>query len=125
MFTKTDIYHYAIDGFGEFFADPLSLRRRLLVASSGRCWEWAKQAKAYEQQLAKLGEEDVDGRAEWSMRLAEVEGKLVDVAFQAFNLPAIEPDADGQPSGVSELAGLELMYRFLEWLDEKKGEPGS
>lgn len=125
MFTKMDIYRYEVTGLGEFYDDPLSLRRRLLVNSSGRCWEWAKQAKACEQRLAQLGDGDADVRAELSMQLADLEGKLVNAAFKAFNLSPIADDGAGGFQGVSELAGLELLYGFLEWLDEKKGEPGS
>lgn len=128
MFAKTDIYRYEVPSIGPFVADPLELRRRILMASSGRCWEWAKQVKEYEKMLANVG--DAEGekpaaeRAEFSMRQAELEGHLAQIARSAFNLPEITVQNE-QVIGVTELAALEVLYEFLAWLDQKKGQPGS
>lgn len=123
MFSKTDIYRYSVGTYGEFAADPLLLRRRILIASAGHCYEMACQAKEYEEKMAEVGDavgDEADAkRAEFSMRLAEVEGKLVAIAFEAFNLVPV----DEKGRGVTELQGLELLYDFLDWLDQKKSPP--
>lgn len=123
MFTKTDIYQFEVPGHGKFYMDPLALRRKALVASSGRCWEWANQVAEYDKliQGADQAEDPAATRAEFSMRQAELEGKLVAVAFETFNLAPL----DDQGHGVTELVGLELLYDFLDWLDQKKTPPAT
>lgn len=117
---QKEIYKLSLQGYGEFARDPLALRRAALIASSGHCWEWAKQAEAFESQLLELGNTDsVEAnaqRAEWSMRQAELEGKLVEVAFKTFGFVPL----DEQGHGVTELEALNALYDFLAWLDEKK-----
>lgn len=123
MFGKTDIYSYATDELPEgVFVDPLKLRRKLLSATSGRCWEWAKRVKEYESQLAKIkdqaGETPEAQRAEWSKDMAELEGRLAEAAMTAFGLNPVDPETG---LGVTEMTALELLNDFLGWL-EKKGE---
>lgn len=123
MFDKTDIYKFTVPGHGDkpYYLDPLMLRRKALIASSGRCWEWVNKVAEYDRLLegAASTPDPEAARAEFSMRQAELEGKLVQVAFETFDLVPI----DDNGHGVTELAGLEILYDFLDWLDQKKSPP--
>lgn len=118
------VYNWQAPGLGEFWSDPLVIRRGLLLATSGRAWEWASQAR--ELELALDGCQDADGdtaaaqRAEWSMRLADLEGKLAHAAYHAFGLPPIDRET-GQ--GVGESVVLGLVQDFLAWCEQKKDGP--
>lgn len=126
MFSKTDIYRFTPPGQeGDVFADPLALRRALLVGTSGRCWEWAQKAKKLEEAVAAEAGQDEPSlarRAEYSDQLAEVEGWLVGAAMQAFGLTPVDP-ATGH--GCTELGALQLLYDFLGWLEGKGGRSGT
>ncbi len=128
MFKETDIYKFDVPGIGEVNADPLRLRRGLLLATSGRCWEWAQRAKEFEDLIdgipavAAPGEEEkvAAQRAEWSTRLAELEGLLVKGAYLAFGFAPIDPaTGEGQTEGVV----LGVLQDFLEWIEQKKSAP--
>lgn len=121
MFGKTEIYSYATDDQPEgVYVDPLKLRRKLLTATSGRCWEWAKKVKTYESQLVQIkdlaGETPEAQRAEWSKDMAELEGRLAEAAFAAFELAPIDPETG---LGVTEMTALEFLNDFLGWLEKK------
>lgn len=122
MFSETDIYKADIPNVGEIHYDPLVLRRRLLAATRGRCWELAKAAKDFEAQVRQAGDGDSEAaiatRAEFSTHLAVVEEQLASAGMQAFGLTPIDADTG---HGHTELAALRLLYTFLEWL-EGKGE---
>lgn len=126
MFTKTDIYGFELPGVeGRRYLDPLAVRRDLLVGTSGRCWEWARDAKQLEADLAAVGDAPGDGpaaqRAEWSARLADLEGRLAPAAMRAFSLEPVDPETG---FGFTELTALELLYDFLGWIEGKGGRPG-
>ncbi len=120
----TEVYDWSVEPYGEFKSDPLVIRRGLLLATHGRCWEWASQARAFELELDACadgeGEEFAAKRAEFSMRLADLEGKLAEAAFQAFGLPRIDRETG---NGVGEAVALSLVQGFLGWCEEKKEPP--
>lgn len=122
--TGAEIYVFDLPQHGRFYADPLVIRRGLLLVTSGRCWEWAGQARLLEQNLDKCAEgddvESIASRAEFSMQLADIEGKLAEAAFQAFGLPKIDKST-GQ--GISEAVALGLLQDYLGWVEEKKEQP--
>lgn len=126
MFNEKDIYEYELPVLGDKrLADPLVLRRMILQGTSGRAWEWAKAAKAYEKQLAEVGDqqgEEADAkRAEFSTRQAELEEWLAGAAMQAFGLEPVDP-ATG--FGVTETAALRTLYDFFAWLEKKDVRSG-
>lgn len=126
MFDPTDIYPVHLPGVeGARYLDPLAVRRDLLVATSGRCWEWARQARQLADDLAALGDAATDEaaaqRAEWSARQAELEGPLAGAAVRAFGLAPLDPETG---FGFTETTALGLLYDYLGWLEGKGGRPG-
>jgi hypothetical protein len=123
MFPDTAIYAYDIRGHGRFHADPLALRRGLLAATDGRCWQLAREAGDLERALGQAADEPGEAgdarRAEGSTRLAAVEGRLVEAARAVFGLPAVDPKTG---YGVTEMESLKLLRAFLDWLEQKKSE---
>jgi hypothetical protein len=121
MFESRDIYQYEIPGHGTFNADPLAVRRGLLAATSGRCWQMAARMARYEADLAAAadepGEEGEAKRAEWSLRMCEIEGQLVAAARATFGLPAVDPQ---KGFGVTETEALKILKDFLTWVEQKK-----
>lgn len=125
LFAETDIYEMDIPGHGPVMCDPMTLRRNLLLTTSGRCWEYADTARKIENSLAICPSEDqsekaIATRAELSLRLAEVEGQLVDAGYRVFNLEPVNSEGDG----VSETAVLRLIHDYLTWVTEKKESAG-
>ncbi len=124
MFSKTDIFEYELPGHGRLYADPLAVRRGLLRASDGRLWEWAQAARQVGELVGQSADDPTDAgaarRAEFSTSQSELEGRLADAAYAAFGLPPINA-ATGQ--GVAEAVALDLLQKFLGWMEEKKNPP--
>lgn len=127
MFDQREIYRFDLPGDGPRYADPMAVRRRLLAASDGRLWEWARRAREHQLALAAAGDapgEEADARrAESSARLAECEGAMADAAYQAFDgFAPIDPTTG---FGTPEAVALGVLRGFLEWLEQKKSPPAT
>lgn len=122
------VYSFDLPGLGIVFVDPLAVRRGLLVATSGRGWEWAQQARDFDRAITALPETPPQGeeeqyaarKAEYSMRLAEIEGRLVAAAYQAFDLTPVDKTTG---HGVTEQIMLAVLQDYLAWMEEKKSAP--
>jgi hypothetical protein len=126
LFAETDIYKFEVPMHdGEICCDPMKIRRDLLTATSGRCWEYADTARKIENSLTLFPEADVSekavaSRAELSLRLAEMEGKLADAGMVVFGLEPV----DQQGVGHTETLALRLVKDYLAWVSEKKEAAG-
>lgn len=97
------------------FADPLKVRRGLLLASGGHIddwWEAVCQPKTFE-----------DGNlnpAYQPLKIAELEGKVCNAVRAAFDLKPVDP-ATG--TGAMDSYCLYLMEAFLDWYEKKSENP--
>jgi len=126
LFSNVDIYTIDIPKLGPFCMDPMAIRRGLLINTKGRCWEYIKIASNLEKELLAIPDDDDSDtarakRAEFSMRIAELEGKLAQAAFDTF---PIEP-VDGDGNGTTEVAALVILKKYLDWVAEKKEVAGN
>lgn len=126
LFDVMEIYTTEVPGLGEVKLDPLGLRRGLIMATHGRCWEWSRDARNIERDLAAIAD-DAAGevadarRAELSLRLADAEGKLAQAAYDVFPITPIDINT-GQ--GTTETAAMLLLQNYLRWVEEKKASAG-
>lgn len=125
IFAETDIYTYTVPGLGEVKVDPLMVRRGLIGETSGRCWEWSATANALEKELRKIDDADISEqanarRADLSVRLTDIEGKLTQASFNVFGLTPVGNDG----FGVTETTGLRILRDYLTWIAEKKANAG-
>ncbi len=127
MFGAMDIYTVDIPGHGDAHFDPLAIRRQLLLHTHGRCWEYADDAHKITATLAAISDTDQSDkakaeRAELSLRLADIEGKLADAAFAAFPFRPVDPNTG---EGVTESAALLVLGHYLRYVAAKKAEAGN
>ena len=126
LFSNVDIYTIQIPKLGPYCMDPMAIRRGLLINTKGRCWEYVKAASTLEKELAEIPEEDDSEtarakRAEFSLRLADLEGRLAQAAFDTFPIDPI----DGEGAGTTEVAALIILKQYLDWVTEKKAVAGN
>ena len=127
LFDVLEIYAADIPGLGEVKLDPLGLRRGLIMATHGRCWEWSQTARDIERDLTAIPDTDTGEvadakRAELSLRLADVEGKLAQAAYDVFPIVPVDLNT-GQ--GTTETAAMLLLQNYLRWVEEKKASAGA
>ena len=114
MMRETRTFCYELAGYGSRYADPIQIRRDLLIASGGQVWQWAAEARALQDQMSVALEGDQ--RAILAVRLAETEGRLAAAAYQAFDLPPVNPNTG---AGVPEEEMAAILKGFLGYAEGK------
>lgn len=101
MFTDDEkrIFQYALNG-ETLYADPLRIKRLLQIGTNG--------------QFDQLVEQQREGG---EVEQAEANGILAQATAAAFRFPLLDPKTG---SGFTEGESIDLLRRFLEWIEQKK-----
>jgi hypothetical protein len=103
------------DGSQTYYEDPLSLRRELIVASTGDFDDWLAKVKSGEE-IAALPDPTV--RKLENLTQATLQAKLIGAARKALgDVPPIDFQTG---KGYPDAWILETLQLFLDWIAEKK-----
>ena len=106
MFTDDEkrIFQYQLNGT-TLYADPLRIKRLLQIGTGG--------------QFDQLVEQQRDGN---EVQQAEANGILASATAAAFKFPLLDPKSG---NGFTEGEAIDLLRRFLEWVEQKKTTGGT
>lgn len=111
------IFGYKLPSGEKKFADPLRVRRELLLYSSSQIDDW------WDKYCLPTRASQAEGRAatvQENMLSLSVEEQIVNLARRVFKLPSLEEDA----GGVEDEFCLRLLDAFFDWQEKKRANPG-